>query len=143
MNMAKVDLGGLIEKAGYDGIADFHRRSKGTVAQETVRRAVTEGVYSTWTLFLILHALGLAKSKIKEVLVESGDDLLSRYLDTEESLLHPVEKAILLASRKIINLDHQALALMVANFKYQATNLHVDITEELAVMEKATETLPT
>jgi len=135
-----VELKDMLDDAGYDGVSDFVRRSGVQTSFETVRKAVTGGPVSTWSLFLILVALRQSRTQIKNILERYGDTVLAPMLPRGEIIdapMLPIYQAVQKVWCAAKQQGGDKLMLVSSALRVLAQSLGVDIDDE---MEEALKT---
>ena len=131
------ELAGTIESAGYESISDFCRRSKVEASFETVRRAVPGGQVSTWSLYLIMLALGKTRTQIRDLLLRYGGGLLAPMLSEGDTV--PAEIAPLCQAMQTIwnaaKGDNCSREMVLNTVKVLARGVGCDVSGQVAEME--------
>ncbi len=103
-------------RENFDDLADFVKRSHMPVSMETVRRALYEGkAISIPSLILIAKYLRFTPNEIKQIIQDAGDVDFSELIGDQNTILQPWEKAILEASRQIVDKKGKAALNVIAD----------------------------
>jgi hypothetical protein len=127
----------LISERGYDTPVDFSRRSGVLVSPETVRKAVKSGEVGTWSLYLILSALGVRSGEIKKILTNAGDDVLAPNIGNGAQLNEADQAAINVFSR--LRSQRKAYLHAISTIECIADLSGVDLEGPIKVLRREVE----
>jgi peptidyl-tRNA hydrolase len=133
----KVGIKTVMLQSGYESTKQLSDSTNCKLSYESIRRAVAGYPISTWTMFLILDSLNLPKKKVKKILKDAGDTILTPYFDGEKDIDPCAGALIDLFNKVMIGIDDNSFELLTTVMSSIASRTNKDITKELEALSNA------